>query len=189
MAEGGFRNLYGIEPFLEKEIQHITENGTVVNIDKKQLSDINEKYDFIMLHHVFEHMPEPHKVIAKIRDIMNENAKILIRIPIVDSFLWREYKLDWFQIDAPRHFYLHSLKSIKYLLENHDLKINDLIYDGIWTTFYLSEKYKKGLSMLSEEYKCTKEDEKKYKKRMKELNKLSDSDQVCLLISKKNNEK
>ncbi|HHT23870.1 MAG TPA: class I SAM-dependent methyltransferase [Bacteroidales bacterium] len=184
MAEGGFQNLYGIEPFLENNIQYKTAKGVIVNIENKQLSEINQKYDFIMLHHVFEHMPNPHDVIENLKKLMSEDAQILIRIPIVDSYFWRKYKLNWFQIDAPRHFFLHSLQSIRYILQTHGLKIENLLYDGIWSTFYLSEKYQRGLSMLSENYNYTKEEKKKYQKKIKRLNLQADSDQICLLISK-----
>ena len=52
MANKGFNNLTGSDIFIKEDI--IYSNG--VKILKKDLSKINEKYDFIMLNHTFEHI-------------------------------------------------------------------------------------------------------------------------------------
>jgi SAM-dependent methyltransferase len=37
---------------------------------------------------------------------------IVVRIPAVSSYAWERYGVAWMQLDAPRHFFLHSPKSM-----------------------------------------------------------------------------
>jgi 2-polyprenyl-3-methyl-5-hydroxy-6-metoxy-1,4-benzoquinol methylase len=71
-----------------------------------------------MLHHSFEHMDNPCGVLKQIDKLLNPDGELLIRIPVSDSFAWRKYGVDWFQLDAPRHFFLHTTKSIALLAKN-----------------------------------------------------------------------
>lgn len=107
----GFSDLTGIDPFISTDI--IYSNG--VRIWKKDIYGcIGQQYDCIMLHHSFEHMAEPRDVFAKLKNMLSDKGRILIRVPLCDSYAWRKYNTDWWQLDAPRHFYLHTVK--KYII-------------------------------------------------------------------------
>ena len=53
----GFSNLSGVDPFQEK-----THPG--LNIHRTELNELAGQYDFIMLHHSLEHMPDPAGALA-----------------------------------------------------------------------------------------------------------------------------
>ena len=36
-------------------------------------------------------------------------------IPVKSQTIWEKYGVNWSQIDAPRHFFLHTIKSFKIL--------------------------------------------------------------------------
>ena len=55
MQRSGFRNLTGIDPFLAEDLRD-TDN---LKILKRDLFEMNGKFDFVMLHHSFEHMDHP----------------------------------------------------------------------------------------------------------------------------------
>jgi hypothetical protein len=74
----------------------------------------------------------------------------LIRIPTVSSYAWKYYKSNWVQIDAPRHFFLHSIKSIELLASEIDLRPVDIIYDSDAFQFWGSEQYLRGIHLYSE---------------------------------------
>lgn len=59
----GFRDLTGADPFLAEDI--VTDEG--VKLFRASLDEIDRKYDLIMLHHSFEHIPEPKPVLDAIR--------------------------------------------------------------------------------------------------------------------------
>ncbi|MEK7718127.1 MAG: class I SAM-dependent methyltransferase, partial [Bacteroidota bacterium] len=97
MQRSGFKNLTGIDPFLEKDLQ----NTANLKILKKDLFEMTGQFDLIMLHHAFEHMDHPEQVFGKIRELLKPNGKLLIRIPVANSHAWRKYRTHWFALDAP----------------------------------------------------------------------------------------
>lgn len=62
MREDGFKNLMGVDPFIEEDVEY----GGGVRICKKALSEIQGSFDFIMLNHSFEHMTEPHRALKEV---------------------------------------------------------------------------------------------------------------------------
>jgi 2-polyprenyl-3-methyl-5-hydroxy-6-metoxy-1,4-benzoquinol methylase len=143
LREFGFKNLYGIDPYIKTDIHY--KNG--VNIFKKNINEIKGKYDLIMFHHSFEHISDPFEALFSIKKLLSSNGICLIRIPMVDSWAWENYRENWVQIDAPRHFFLHSRKSIEILVKNTGFKIEEIIYDSTEFQFWGSEQYKRDISL------------------------------------------
>ena len=104
--------------------------------------DVDGKFDFITLHHSFEHMHEPSKILAKVRDLLSDDGLCLIRIPVSNSSAWEEYHENWYQIDAPRHLYLYSTKAMNLLCSEAGLIIEKIIFDSNPDQFYISKAYR-----------------------------------------------
>lgn len=140
----GFTDLTGIDLFIEKEV-----SSRGISIWKKDLLSLDEavKYDIIALHHSFEHMDNPGAVLGKIFRLLSSNGVCILRIPVADCRAWEEYGTDWFQIDAPRHFFLHTRRSIAYLCRRNGLKVVETMCDSNINQFAISEWYKQGISM------------------------------------------
>lgn len=177
----GFKKLKGIDPFLAKDI--IDNEG--INIYKKEIFDIQESFDFIMLHHSFEHMSDPHQVFSKLSQLITDKGYILIRIPIADGYAWRKYQMDWFQVDAPRHFFLHTVKSINMLAEQSGLIIDSINYDSEHHQLTLSEMYLKNIPLSSIPHYFKPKNKLFFKRKAELLNKLQDGDQACFILKKK----
>lgn len=111
LRENGFRNLLGIDPFIEKNIEY--KNG--LRILKQTISDAKGIWDLIMFHHSFEHLPNPLEILQSVSKLLNKGGVCLIRIPTVPCYAWEHYRENWVQLDAPRHFFIHSPESIKIL--------------------------------------------------------------------------
>lgn len=174
----GFKNVLGIDPFIEKNIKY--KNG--LEILKKSIFDITEKQDLIMFHHSFEHLSGPLDTLKKVSDSLNQNGVCLIRIPTVSSWAWEHYKENWVQADAPRHFFLHSIESMKLLAEQTGFEIKNIKYDSTDFQFWASECYQKGI--------CLKDCEKpkntdKLKQQAEKLNKNNQGDQAIFYLWKK----
>jgi len=123
MAESGFVNLTGVDLFINNDITYFIDQ-TEIKVLKKNFSDLSEKYDLIMLHHVLEHIPDQHDFFKNIKKIMHKETKILFVLPIISDTIWDIYGIKGFQFeDAPRHFYIHSKKSLLLLFELYGLKI------------------------------------------------------------------
>jgi SAM-dependent methyltransferase len=178
MKKWGYSNLTGIDPFIENDIFY----PSGVKILKQTVNEHKDKYDLIMLHHSFEHMPEPHNVLENIYKILNDDGILLIRIPVSDSYAFRKYQNNWYQLDAPRHFFLHTTRSISHLAKNNGFVIKDTIYDSTESQIFVSEDYCRDIRLLDQ--KITLKDVKKYKKISNHLNEINDGDQCCFILEK-----
>lgn len=175
----GFSNLTGADPFLESDIYY--SNG--VNVYKKYISELEGRYDLIMLHHSFEHMSDPISVFSHLERLLALNGTIIIRVPVVDGYAWRKYGMNWFQIDAPRHFFLHTKKSISLLAKKYGLKIVKIEFDSTEAQILDSERYLENISLL-DEYIVAETLRNAAKKKANELNSLMDGDQACFYIKR-----
>jgi SAM-dependent methyltransferase len=126
LYEAGFKDLTGLDIHIEKDLFY----NNNVRILKKPVEQIENKFDFIMLHHSFEHIPNPVEILQNIHRILNNNKYLLIRIPLADCFAWKKYGIDWVQLDAPRHLFLHTIKSMNILAEKTRFQIEKVNYDS-----------------------------------------------------------
>jgi 2-polyprenyl-3-methyl-5-hydroxy-6-metoxy-1,4-benzoquinol methylase len=84
LANIGFKNLSGINPYIAKDLRIDS-----IRIFKKHIYEIDEPFDFIMLYHSYEHMFKLAEILLDLKRIISPNGKIIIRIPVADSFAWR----------------------------------------------------------------------------------------------------
>jgi 2-polyprenyl-3-methyl-5-hydroxy-6-metoxy-1,4-benzoquinol methylase len=178
----GFKNLTGVDPYISQNYNY----GNKVKIWKKELYELNEEFDFIMLHHCFEHLQNPKDSFDYLAKIIASTGTILIRIPIISSFAWQIYKTHWIQLDPPRHFFLHSIKSIELLAMNAGLKVESIDYDSTGFQFWGSELYKRDIAY--EESKnmvvFSGEEITKYNNYANILNNRHEGDQACFYLKK-----
>lgn len=188
MNKEGFTNLSGVDPFIANDIHH--KNN--VTIHKCDISDLQSKFDCIMMHHSFEHAENPLLLLAKIKGALADNGCILIRIPLCDSYAWRTYREHWIQLDAPRHFFLHTKKSMSLLADKAGLRITNIVYDSNEFQFLGSEQYKQDIPLNAslsftnspEKTIFTKEEITQYKELAEKLNGEQDGDQACFYLRK-----
>lgn len=183
----GFTNLTGVDPHIQDTI-----NKHGISIKKTNVYSIKGKYDFIMLNHSFEHMEEQLKVLTHLQSLITENGEILIRIPIASSYAWKHYGVNWVQLDPPRHYYIHTVKSMNILASKSKLVVEKIIYDSESFQFIGSEFYKRDIPMPPDlktytstlDGIFTKEQVKAFKIRATELNKEKQGDQACFYLKK-----
>jgi 2-polyprenyl-3-methyl-5-hydroxy-6-metoxy-1,4-benzoquinol methylase len=81
-AELGFSHLLGVDQYIERSVTY----PSGVTILKQSLEGIRGNFDLIMLHHVFEHMPDSRTVLQTLTNLLTPEGCILIRTPVSDSF-------------------------------------------------------------------------------------------------------
>jgi SAM-dependent methyltransferase len=137
----GFRSLLGADPFIRADIDY----GNGVRILKRGLEDLDGRFDFLMLHHSFEHMPDPAAALRALSLRVAPGGTLLLRIPVSDCYARRKYGLDWMAWDAPRHLYLHTVKSMELLAAGAGMEISSIVYDSSGQQFSSSELYIRGV--------------------------------------------
>jgi hypothetical protein len=148
MAEVGFQNLLGIDLFVPETTSLSSKNPKIVRGTLSQLR--GRTFDLIMMHHSFEHNEDPISELRLARELLSRNGSILVRQPVSDSDAFRKYGSNWFQLDAPRHAVLHSVTSMKLIVQQCGLTIKDIVWDSTDQQFWASEQYARGVSMYDE---------------------------------------
>jgi SAM-dependent methyltransferase len=140
-----YENLLGVDRFIPAPIKEA--NG--VRVIKGGLEDlVGTHWDVIMFHHSFEHMADPLRVLQQTAALLAAGGRCLIRIPIL-GWAWKHYGVDWAQLDAPRHFFLHSERSFRLIAQTAGLNVVRLTYDSNEFQFWASELYLRGIPFLT----------------------------------------
>jgi SAM-dependent methyltransferase len=178
----GFKNLKGFDPYLSQEVAL-----SGFSLKRKGLFEIEEKFDIITLHHSFEHMEDPIKVMSKLSDLLNPNGKLLIRLPVTDGEIWEKEGVNWFQLDAPRHLFIPSVKAMNLIGQSAGLTLKNVVFDSTMYQFVITELYKRGKKFLGfnkwrEQFTASQLKEFKNLATVYNLN--QKGDQVCLYFEK-----
>ena len=189
LKEIGFQNVLGIDPYLDNDITY--DNG--LRIMKKSAQDMDGQWDLIMYHHSFEHIADPRKELKSVSRLLSRNGTCLLRMPTVSSHAWERYREYWYQIDAPRHFFLHSIESIELLAGETGFSLHDVVYDSTVDQFRGSELYMRGIPLIprdqtdreQSESVLSKSRKRKWEKETKKLNKNKRGDQAAFYLVKK----
>jgi SAM-dependent methyltransferase len=185
-AIAGFKHLLGIDPFIPSDIQL----AAGVRIEKKNIADLHQEFDFIMLHHSFEHMSNPLNVLKALQGHLKVRGCMLLRIPLASSYAWRTYGVNWVQLDAPRHLYLFTERSIAILAKQAGLVVEKVVYDSTAFQFWGSQQYKQDLPLrdlrsYQENPKNSifrKDEITTFEKRAAELNLKDEGDTACFYL-------
>ena len=139
----GHRDVQGSDPFLPTDIDV---HGT--KIVSRHHSELTGTYDWVVMNHSFEHVPDPHAMLASAARLMADDGRILIRMPIMGMAAWERYGIHWSQIDAPRHLVLYTPEAMEHMARDAGLVVERLFFDSWSFQFWGSELAQRGLPHL-----------------------------------------
>lgn len=184
LSEAGFSSITGADPFIEKEISF----GSI-RVLKKAIDQLEGPFDFIMMNHSFEHMPDPKHILRETKRILAPGGKVLIRVPVI-GMAWRRYRENWVSLDAPRHLFIPSKRSLGLMAEEAGLKLLGQHYDSNAFQFWASEQYQRNMVLdAPTSYKInpkrslfSADDIARFAAEAKKLNEAGDGDQAGFIF-------
>lgn len=190
MRDYGFVDLTGLDPYAAVAAR----KAPGFKILKTELSDHEGVYDFVMLHHAFEHMDDPAGVLERISRMLGRGGKALLRLPVAASEAFETYGRDWVQLDAPRHLYLHTPGSIGILAARAGLEVVETVYDSTAFQFWGSEQYRRDIPLRDERSYAMnpaasvfgKAEIDRFEAQARRLNREGRGDQACFYLRKIN---
>lgn len=189
LRDQGFTNLTGQDLFQKWHVEGLT-------ILQCPLSEVGGAFDFIMLHHSFEHMPDPLAAMKHIKRLCAPSGVVLIRLPVAGCLAWKEYGVDWYQIDAPRHLVIPSRKGMEILTEHAGLHLFRVDFDSDERQFCYSEQYRERIPLNDPRSYATRQRSStepglfspsqisSFKARTREANINGEGDQACFYFRK-----
>lgn len=130
----------GVEPAEDARNKAI-ENGITANAN---LSEIDQCFSIITLWHVLEHVHTLTTTLTELKKRLTASGTIFIAVPNHKSADAWYYKEHWAAYDVPRHLWHFNQETMKRLLTNSGLKIEQVIpmkLDAYYVSL-LSESYK-----------------------------------------------
>src|SRR5207245_410010 len=73
------------------------------------------------------------------------SGQVILGIPVASSFAWKHFGVNWANLDAPRHFFLHTTKSIELLATKAGLLVEQIVHEGNDEQFWLSEQFSRDI--------------------------------------------
>ena len=143
----GCRNLLGVDPYIEDDV-----SDGAVKIRKIFIRELpeDEVFDVIVFSHSLEHVPDQVETLAKASKLLSPNGVCLVRIPLKSEYIWGRYGVFSVQLDAPRHFFIHTTKSMGIIADKAGLKIKDIKFDSTEFQFWGSEQCLRGIAYTAE---------------------------------------
>jgi SAM-dependent methyltransferase len=147
LVEFGYRDLHGIDPFMDPA--YVTDRP--VRLERRSILELDPHsdgpYDCIMFGHSLEHIAEHAESLDRARELLAPGGLCILGLPWADSYAWETYREDWVQLDAPRHLYLHTARSLAVLAASTGLEVTHLSYDSTSFQFWGSEQYRRGIPL------------------------------------------
>lgn len=85
-----------------------------------------ERFDFIILNHVIEHVRNPKQWLNQIEKILNKNGVVYIETPNLKSHLFHYEKKDYTFLTPPDHLWIFSPSSFETMIKKSSLKIRKI---------------------------------------------------------------
>ncbi|MDD3296568.1 MAG: class I SAM-dependent methyltransferase [Candidatus Omnitrophica bacterium] len=114
----------GVEPE-ERLVEYCRSNGIKVYSSISKIPS-GEKYDFITLFHVLEHLVNPRDVLIRLKDFLSSKGEIIIEVPNADDALLSLYENKAFSEFTywSCHLFLFNPGTLKSIASQAGLKVN-----------------------------------------------------------------
>lgn len=128
MKKSGFE-VYGIDSSshaCKLAQEKIGEN--VLNSTLEEYHFPDNYFDVVTLWHVYEHLPNPNKVLEEIYRILKKDGILILEIPNINSLSFKLFRKYCFHLEIPRHLYHWSSKTIKEILNRNKFEVLKIDY-------------------------------------------------------------
>lgn len=178
LGSAGYRRLLGVDPYIAADVE-LPGGGRIM---KGTLQEVEGEFDLVMFHHALEHIPDQLPTLRAAARLLGPRGTCLIRIPIVSSFAWEHYGENWVQLDAPRHFYLHSRESLQRVAAQAGLRLEDVEHDSTEVQFFGSELYRRDIPLSEGGGVFSRREMRDFRRRAEALNREERGDSAAFYL-------
>lgn len=89
----------------------------------------SNSFDVVYMEHVFEHVPDPSRLLKEIHRILEENGILIVKMPNVETFQRLLFGKYWSVWEVPRHLYFYGPRILKEFATKSGFKIMNIRHD------------------------------------------------------------
>ena len=183
MKRCGFRFVHGIDPYIPQDLEY---EG--VSVKRRTIDEMpNDEYGLVMFHHSLEHVPDPNRTLLHAARLVRRGGTCLIRIPVMGTYLWRRFRENWVELDAPRHLYSFSVESMHVLAANSGFKVRQIVFDSNAWEIAASVRYERNIPLRSTPRSTdgfSKAELADFGRQVEALNKQHDAGRACFYLER-----
>lgn len=131
-------NVTGIEPM--KSARSYAYNIGINIYDS--ISKVDKRFDAVTMWHSLEHFTDPISTINNLKQLMNDNSYIFIRVPAFDSIWSKLLGKYWIWFQPENHYFHYTNKSLGYLLNSCGFKLEKI------TMRYANDRFTKQMNRI-----------------------------------------
>ncbi|MFA6572147.1 MAG: class I SAM-dependent methyltransferase, partial [Bacteroidota bacterium] len=123
--------VYGIEPSTSaREYCKRVSIPTTAELD-----EVNDKFSAITMWHSLEHHLEPVQALSEIKEKLDNNGFLFIRVPAFDCFWRRLFKSKWIWFQPRNHYFQFTADSLRNMLQTTGFEVNSIVHQKPNTRF------------------------------------------------------
>jgi SAM-dependent methyltransferase len=145
MRRCGFEAVEGIDPFIPADLHY---EG--IPVHRRTIDEVQGEFGMVMFNHSLEHVPDPVAALREAARLLRPGGTCLVRIPVMGTYFWRRFGVNWVELDAPRHLHLLTVKSVGLLAERAGFKLRKVVFDSEPWELSASIQYERGIPLRSE---------------------------------------
>lgn len=130
LKKSGFKNIEGIEPSKYAAIRGQKKDLKISNIFFES-SVIEEKFDLIIMSHVFEHIEDPQTFLQNVSKVLKEDGSILFTQTNYKGLIPRLQKEKWYAWVPEQHFWHFTLSGLTKFMELNNFNLIDYKYTSL----------------------------------------------------------
>jgi SAM-dependent methyltransferase len=180
LSEAGFTSLTGVDAFVSRSY----EPAPGLRIVRGTIDDVTGEFDLVMFHHSLEHMSGQREALGAATRLLAPDGWCLVRVPLVSSQAWENYREHWVQLDAPRHIVLHSIDSLRQLAAAVGLVLDNVEHDSTEFQFIGSELYRRDRTLAELGTAFSRRVRRRYRRLAAQLNAEQRGDQAAFYFRK-----
>ena len=141
LALVGFRRLLGVDPMIPSSLAY---QG--IPVERLTIDEVPGQFALIMFHHSFEHVADPRGTLRAAAQRLRPGGAILIRTPVMGTWFWETYGTSWWELDAPRHLFVHTARSLELLGAEAGLELRKVVFDSTYLEIVASDQIARGIA-------------------------------------------
>lgn len=93
-------------------------------------------FDLVTMWHFLEHDYDPVGTLARCRDLLTENGRLVIEVPRLDSLSYQLYRERWPGLQAPQHTVLFSRANLLEMVRSQGLEVVEYLPYGAFPPYF-----------------------------------------------------
>ena len=134
LSRAGFRNLLGGDPMISHEV-----TGRIP-VRRATIHELDGAFALMTFHHSFEHVRDPRETLIAARRLLRPGGAIVIRTPVMGTWFWDTYGTNWWELDPPRHLFVHTPRSLELLAADAGLVLERVDYESTFLEILASDQ-------------------------------------------------